>query len=75
MLKDFPEWVLQHKTKNVEIRKIDENYYAYQIKSVWDKKKKRVKKVTQKYLGAIKKEGSIPSKHKRLVLIKLKCCL
>lgn len=69
MIGDYPKWVLQHKGKNVEIRKLKNHYYAYKIKSVWDKKKKRVKKVTLGYLGKITPEGIVPAKHKRELTI------
>jgi transposase len=60
-----PEWVLKQKKKNIEIRKLKGNYYAYSMKSIWDKEKKRAKKVTGPYLGKITPDGLIPAKHKR----------
>lgn len=61
-LKDFPEWVLKHKKKNVELRLIRGKFSAYKIKNVWDKDAKRSKKITLDYLGTITEEGLIPPK-------------
>ncbi len=63
--KEYPEWVKKHKNKNVELRKIHNQYYAYAIKSKWDKDKKISKKRTGKYIGKITPEGIIPAKHNR----------
>lgn len=65
MAEILPDWVRKHKKKNVEIRKIKDRYYAYKIGSVWDKRKKRAKKVTLSYLGTITQKGILPAKHKR----------
>ena len=47
MKESYPEWVRRHKRKNIEIRKFGENYYAYEIRSVWDKEKKRVRYIDE----------------------------
>lgn len=60
-----PDWVLKHKKKGTEVRKMGENYYLYKIRSEWDKEKKRPKKITEKYLGKITPEGLIKPKHER----------
>ena len=65
MVIKLPPWVQKHKNKNVEIKKIGENYYAYKIKSIWDKKINRARKITEEYLGKITQENLIPPKHKR----------
>lgn len=65
--KDYPSWVLKHKEKNKEIRFLNKTYYLYEMKSVWDNKKKRSKKVTGAYLGKITEEGLIEPKHKRVL--------
>lgn len=61
----LPSWVIQHKSKNIEIRKINQNYYAYRIKSVWDKRKQRARKITVSYAGSITPDGILPPKHQR----------
>jgi transposase len=70
MKQNLPNWVLKHKSKGIEIRKIKNNYYAYKVKSVWDNNKKRAKKITEKYLGSITEEGLLPPKHKRKIELK-----
>lgn len=65
MATKYPEWVLIHKKKGVEIRYIHGKYYAYKVKSTWDSEKKRPKKITEKYLGSITQGGLIPPKHER----------
>ena len=63
----YPEWVLKHKEKGTELRKKGNSYYLYKVTSVWDKEKKKPKKITQKFLGTITKEGLIKPKHERLL--------
>ena len=60
-----PEWILKHKKKGVEIRKIKGRYYLYKISSHWDKEKKRAVKDTLGYLGRITKEHGFIPKGKR----------
>ncbi|HEY9206201.1 MAG TPA: IS1634 family transposase, partial [Candidatus Methanoperedens sp.] len=48
---NHPDWVLKHKTKGTEIRKLGKYYYLYKIRSEYDKEKKRAKKITEKFLG------------------------
>ncbi len=65
VIMSYPDWVLRHRQKGTEIRKIGNNYYLYKIRSEWDREKKRPKKVTEKYLGKITPEGLIKPKHER----------
>ena len=58
----MPKWVLKHKIKGTQIIHINNNFYLYKIKSVWDSKKKRAVKKNEKYLGKITEEGLIASK-------------
>lgn len=62
-----PDWVLKHKTKGTEIRKLGNYYYLYKIRSEYDKEKKRAKKITEKFLGKITEEGLIKPKHERII--------
>jgi transposase len=62
-----PDWVLKHKTKGTEIRKLGKYYYLYKIHSEYDKEKKRAKKITDKFLGKITEDGLIKSKHERII--------
>lgn len=62
----YPDWVLKHKTKGTEIRKIGERYYLYKITSRWSKEKKRPVKVTLGFLGTITETGLVKSRTIRL---------
>lgn len=62
MKNKHPDWALRHKKPGTELRNINGRYYLYEIRSVWDKEKKRAKKKTGKCLGAITPEGFKPSK-------------
>jgi transposase len=57
MSSKYPPWVLIHKGKNKEIRTIKGNYYLYQVKSVWNKERKRSQKITESFLGRITETG------------------
>lgn len=62
-MKMFPDWVLAHKRKGVELREIRGRYYVYEVSSKWDKKLKRPKKITGKYLGTITQaNGFVPKR-------------
>jgi transposase len=63
---EYPAWVLKHRTKGTELRKVGTSYYLYKIGHEWDKEKKRPKKITEKYLGKITEEGLIKPKHERV---------
>ncbi len=56
---EYPLWVMKHKQKGTEVRKFGDKYYLYKITSVWDKEKKRAKKVTLAFLGKITEKGLI----------------
>ena len=63
----YPDWVLKHKKKGTELRKKGNCYYLYKVTSVWDKEKKKPRKITEKFLGTITKEGFIKPKHEQLM--------
>jgi hypothetical protein len=65
IMEELPDWVIKHKEKGTEIRKMKDNYYLYKIRSVWDPEKKRARKITERYLGKITPEGLIKPKHER----------
>ncbi len=58
----LPEWVLQYKQKNTEIKVLKNKYYLYKITSIWSKEKKRAEKKTLEFLGTITSEGLIAKK-------------
>ena len=44
---------------NVEVKKIGNNYYIYSVSSVYDREKKRPRKISGKYIGRITESGII----------------
>lgn len=60
----YPDWVLSHKTKGTEIHVVNGKYYLYAVHSERDKTTKKIKKITDKYLGRITEEGLLPPKPK-----------
>ncbi len=62
-----PDWVLKQKRKGTEVRKIGNNFYLYKVTCVWDKEKKRARKITEKFLGTITQDGLIKPKKERLI--------
>ena len=61
----YPEWVEKQKKPGTNITCSKGKYYLYACKSVYDKEKKRSRKVTGAYLGRITEEGLIPPKVKQ----------
>lgn len=58
-----PQWAIAHKTPGTELRCINGKYYLYEVKSRWNKAKKRAQKITGKMLGRITEaNGFIHSK-------------
>jgi len=66
-MKELPDWVTKQKGKGTEVRKKNDNYYLYKIRSVWDPEKKRAKKITERYLGKITPEGLMKPKHEKIL--------
>ena len=60
----YPDWVTKHRKPGTNISKIGDKYYLYEVTSVWDKEKKRAKKITKQYLGRITEDGFVPKKEK-----------
>lgn len=58
----YPEWVEKQKRPGTNITCSKGKYYLYEVSSVWDKEKKRARKITGKYLGRITEEGLLPPK-------------
>ncbi|CEG12051.1 conserved hypothetical protein [groundwater metagenome] len=63
----IPEWAMKYREKGTEVKDIGGNYYLYEASSKWDPEKKRSKKISGKYLGAITTEGVVKSKHERVL--------
>lgn len=53
----YPSWVLKFKKPGTAIHKIRNHFYLYEIKSRWDLKLKRARKITSAYLGVITPQG------------------
>ncbi|MCL2173593.1 MAG: hypothetical protein FWB84_08200, partial [Candidatus Bathyarchaeota archaeon] len=58
----LPDWIQKYKKTGYEIKHIKSKYYLYELKSKWDKTKKKPIKVTGKYLGTITPQGFQPKK-------------
>ena len=61
MIVEHPQWALKFKKKGTELRCIRGKYYLYQVSSIWDKEKKKARKISGKCLGAISPEGFKPT--------------
>lgn len=60
--RQHPSWAIAHRTSGTELRYINGKYYLYEYKTVYDKEKKRPKKISGKLLGSISQsKGFIPS--------------
>lgn len=59
---DYPEWTKKYCKKGQEIRLINNNYYLYEIKSYWDKNRKKAIKFT-KYLGKLDEQNGYTPRH------------
>lgn len=55
----YPSWVLKFKKPGTAIHKIRNRFYLYAIKSCWDSKLKRARKITYAYLGVITPDGVV----------------
>lgn len=62
-----PEWALKHRRPGTELRKIRGRYYLYEYKTVYDKQKKRPKKISGKILGSITEQDGFKPSAKRLL--------
>lgn len=64
---NHPDWALKHKKPGMELKLINGRYYLYGVKSVYDKKSKKSKKVSLGFLGRVtEEEGFIPSEKNEL---------
>jgi hypothetical protein len=59
---DHPAWATRYRDKGKELRLINGRYYLYEYKTIYDKEKKRAKKVSGGLIGSItEQDGLIPS--------------
>lgn len=53
-----PEWATKYRRPGTELRKVNDHlYHLSECRSVYDKEKKRARKISGKYLGSITEEG------------------
>lgn len=62
-----PDWAVKHRRPGTELRCINGRYCLYECHCIYDKEKKRNRKVTGKYLGSITEEGGFKPSKKRLL--------
>lgn len=48
-----PLWATKHRTQGTELRLIRGNYYLYEYKTIYDKERKKPRKITGKLIGSI----------------------
>lgn len=60
-ISNHPQWALDQRKPGTELRLIRGIYYLYEYKTVYDKIKKKPKKVSGKLLGRVTESGLIPS--------------
>src|SRR5476651_1178131 len=64
---DHPAWATRYRDKGMELRLINGKYYLYEYKTVYDKEKKRPKKISGGLIGSItEQDGLIPSPKRAL---------
>jgi len=63
---EHPEWATIHKKPGTELRLTQGKYYPYEYKTVYDKERKKPRKISVKILGRITEQGFIPSGKRKL---------
>ncbi len=63
-----PEWAVKFRRPGTELRKVNDALYKlYECSSVYDKEKKRARKITGKYLGSITEVNGFKESRKRIM--------
>lgn len=62
-----PDWAVKFRRPGTELRCINGRYCLYECRCIYDKEKKRNRKITGKYLGSITEEGGFKPSKKRLM--------
>lgn len=62
-----PQWATKFRVPGTELRLIKGNYYLYKYKTIYDKEKKKPRKISGKLIGSIsQKQGLVTSEKRRL---------
>ena len=61
---NYPDWVLKHKKKGTYVNRVGDKYYLYAAHSVRIPGTKKVRRVSDGYIGRITEDGLIPAKRK-----------
>lgn len=63
-----PDWAVKFRRPGTELRRVNDALYKlYECLSVYDKEKKRARKITGKYLGSITEAGGFKESRKRIM--------
>ena len=63
-----PDWAVKFRRPGTELRRVNDSLYKlYECSSVYDKEKKRARKITGKYLGSITEAGGFKESRKRIM--------
>jgi hypothetical protein len=63
-----PDWAVKFRRPGTELRRVNDALYKlYECSSVYDKEKKRARKITGKYLGSITEQGGFKESRKRIM--------
>ena len=63
-----PDWAVKFRRPGTELRRVNDALYKlYECSSVYDKEKKRARKITGKYLGSITESGGFKESRKRIM--------
>jgi hypothetical protein len=62
-----PAWATKYRDKGKELRFINGKYYLYEYKTIYDKEKKRPKKISGGLIGSITEQGGLIPSPKRVL--------
>lgn len=63
-----PDWAVKFRRPGTELRRVNDALYKlYECSSVYDKEKKRARKITGNYLGSITEAGGFKESRKRIM--------
>lgn len=63
-----PDWAVKFRRPGTELRRVNDALYKlYECSSVYDKEKKRARKITGRYLGSITEAGGFKESGKRIM--------